>query len=214
MAGMDDTSLDSGLGRVRLQFGLRSLMLAITLCGILFAAMSALGALWSATLILFLSLAAAHVVGNALGTQLRDAGSRQPGPVEPAVPFDAARPPVPTAQRLRERTGVSRGMLVIAAIGGLAGGTLGGVALAATLGEQASLAAFALGVVSSAVLGGFFAFLSSSFCFVFSRALGEALGDPAVRPYYARPTLEVESAFRTLLAFQSPRPLSGSRGIL
>jgi hypothetical protein len=80
---------------------------------------------------------------------------------------------------LQERTGINRNLIVIAALGAMVGGTTGGLGLLATLGERASLAALGLGIVSSAVLGGFFGFLSSSFCLVFSQALGEALGDPA-----------------------------------
>jgi hypothetical protein len=178
MAGLVNKHDEPSLTWGRPQFCLRTLMLSITLCGVLFAAMSALGGLWSIMLILFLSLAAAHVFGNALGTQLRDANSRHPRPADTAEPYDAASPPVPPAKRLRERTGIDPKPLIIAGLGAIVGGTSGGLLLMAALGERASLAALGLGIVSSAVLGGFFGFLLSSFCLVFSRALGEALGDP------------------------------------
>ncbi len=109
----------------------------------------------------------------------RDAAGQSSRPAAAERPYDAARPPVPPARRLQEKTGVNRLLLVLAALGAVAGGTVGAVVLVAVLGDDTSVAALALGVVSAAVLGGFFAFLLSSFCFVFSRALGEALGDPA-----------------------------------
>ena len=186
MAGLTKNSDEPSLAFMRPQFCLRTLMLSVTLCGVLFALMSALGGLWSIMLVLFLSLAVAHVLGNVLGTQLRDATHRQPRPADRAEPYDAASPPVPTAQRLREHTGISRKLLIVAALCAMVGGTLGGCGLMFTLGERASLAAIGLGIVSSAVLGGFFGFLLSSFCLVFSRALGEALGDPS-RPKSVEP---------------------------
>ena len=178
MAGPIKNSDAPSLTLGRPQFCLRTLMLMVTLCGVLFALMSALGGLWSLMLILFLSLAAAHVLGNAIGTQLRDATGRHPRPADAAEPYDATSPPVPPAQRLQERTGIHRKMVVVAALGAILGGTSGGLVLLATLGERASLASLGLGIGSSAVLGGFFGFLLSSFCLVFSRALSEALGDP------------------------------------
>jgi hypothetical protein len=186
MAGLTKNPDEPSLTFMRPQFCLRTLMLSVTLCGVLFALMSALGGLWSIMIVLFLSLVVAHIFGNALGTQLRDANQRQPRPADRAEPYDAASPPVPTAQRLREHTGISRKLLVFAALCALVGGTLGGCGLVFMLGEQASVAAIGLGIASSAVLGGFFGFLLSSFCVVFSRALGEALGDPT-RPKSVAP---------------------------
>jgi hypothetical protein len=77
MAGLLKNSAEPSVVLERPQFCLRTLMLSVTLCGVLFATMSALGGLWSVMLILFLSLAAAHVFGNALGTKLRDASDHQ-----------------------------------------------------------------------------------------------------------------------------------------
>lgn len=183
MTQLSESPKAATLARTRPQFGLRTLMLAVTLCSVLFAITAALGALWSLTLGFFVALVLAHVAGNALGTQLRDTASRQPAADESSGRrFDAAQPPVPTARRLRERTGVGRGMLVIAGGGALSGGALGGFGMAELFGAGAGLPAFGLGIFSAAVLGGFFAFLTCSFCCVFSRAMCEALGDPSAQP--------------------------------
>jgi len=183
MASAHSRPIDSGSALHPPQFRLRTLMLAITLCGVLFGLMSALSALACTLLLFFLTLVAAHVLGNVIGNRLRDETS---GSLEAE---DAQRParlalrlPVPTAQRLRERTGISRTMVVTAAIGAVLGGTSGGFVLAECVGQRANFAGIGLGTFSSAVLGGFFGFLLSSFLSVFSRALGEALGDPAAVP--------------------------------
>jgi hypothetical protein len=183
MAGALSRLEATGSGLAPPQFRLRTLMLAITLCGVLFALMATLSALASALLLFFLSLVAAHVVGNVIGTRLRDATSGSLADDDTPRPARLAlRLPVPTVRRLRERTGISRTMVVTAAIGALLGGTSGGFVLAECVGERASIAGLGLGTFSSAVLGGFCGFLLSSFLSVFSRAMTEALGEPAAAP--------------------------------
>ncbi len=59
------------------RFTLRTLWIVITALCCLFAVMASLSALWSAMLLLFLCLIAAHVLGNSLGTKLRDHTNRQ-----------------------------------------------------------------------------------------------------------------------------------------
>ncbi len=161
------------------QFGLRALFVGITVCGVLFALMSVLGLFWSAGLLLLLSLVGAHVIGNALGTRLRDGAPQAARRAEPRQAYDATRPHVAPARRLQENTRVHRWLLVVAALGAIAGGTIGALVLLEVLGEHTSLPALALGIGSAAVLGGLFAFLLSSFFLVFLRAWSEALVDPS-----------------------------------
>jgi hypothetical protein len=160
------------------QFTLRALLAAITLLSCLFALMSAVGTLWSLVLALFLSLVSAHVLGNSLGTRLRDRASRLSAVEGRSRPFSVGplQPLVAAPKRLTQRGRLSRITPVTSIGAALAGATLGGVGLTAIY-PQASLAAAALGIVSSAVLGAFAGFTTSSFLSVACQALGEALGD-------------------------------------
>jgi hypothetical protein len=173
------------------QFALRTLFVAMTLVGALLALMNVLGALWSITLVFFLCLVLAHVAGNALGTKLRQNASRSEaagellGAASPSVrreDLSAIAPP-----RLAERTRLSGGLMVIAALGALLGGSFGAAALATAEGQRITAAGIALGAFSSAVLGGFVGFLIGSFLTVSGGALREALGDhPRPRPVHGR----------------------------
>lgn len=167
----------------RPQFTLRALFGAVTLLCCLFALMSALGAPGSLMLLLVVMLALAHVVGNSLGTRLRDQTSRRVGVARGARTgwLEPSRPVVAAPQRLTQRARLSRIAPVISIGGALVGGTLGGVGVSEIY-PQASLAAAGLGVVSSAVLGAFAGFLTSSFLSVAWLALREALGDVDAPP--------------------------------
>jgi hypothetical protein len=155
------------------QFTLRALFLAVAMFAMVFAAVRFGG--WGATIVLltFGSLIVAHVVGNALGTRLRDEVSPQlnPKPIDSAVPIVAARP-VRIDHRLHERTRVGR--IILATSGGAAviGALLGGMALAFWTG--ASLSGWLVGTLSSAVLGAFFGFLLASFLQITIRAWWQA----------------------------------------
>jgi hypothetical protein len=159
------------------RYSLRTLLVVVTLCGCLFGVMATVGMFYSAMLALFLSLVGAHVVGNSLGTKLRDQTTQQidaaraARPPAPAMslPRDLANPP----RRLTERARLHRITLVMGIGGAMLGGELGGVGLSATY-PEAPISAVALGVVSSATLGAFVGFLTSSFLSVVRQALAEA----------------------------------------
>jgi hypothetical protein len=167
------------------QFTLRALLVAMTAVAGLLAVMTAVGLLWSLAIVLVAALVSAHVVGNALGTRLRDKSSelmaRGPG-VAPAV----ARPrPLASPKRLTEPARLHWINLVITVAGALAGGYFGGSALAAGY-PEATTAAVVLGVVSSGVLGGFLGFAASSFLSVMQQALSEAHAASDKHPRGAR----------------------------
>jgi hypothetical protein len=158
------------------RFTLRTLLLTMTALCCLFAVMSAVGMVGSAVLVLFLCLIAGHVLGNSVGTRLRDQASRQIAveqavrPPPPAVPvrLDVAAP-----RQLTQRVRLKRIALLVTIAGATIGAQFGGLGLAA-IHPHSSLAAVALGVFSSAVLGGFAGFLASSFLSVVQQALAEA----------------------------------------
>jgi hypothetical protein len=156
------------------QFTLRTLLVVMAGLACLFAVMTAVGSLWSLAILLLLALVSAHVVGNAVGTTLRDGSARRPIVRHPVVPLRTAPPrEFAVPKRLTEAAPLHWITLVMAGGGALAGGYFGGSALAGNY-PDATTAAVVLGVVSSGVLGGFAGFTTSSFLSVMRQALGEA----------------------------------------
>lgn len=164
-----------------LQFRLRTLMLVVTACGAALAVMNAIGPVWSAIAIFFALLVMLHVVGNALGTRLREEATANaalesdPPPVFPAENF--APPP---AKRLALHKPLGWGIAVVTAIGVLGGGTLGEILFTG----HATHAGLIVGTISAGILGGFAAFVASSFLRVGLAALWQAHCDkpaPATR---------------------------------
>jgi hypothetical protein len=165
------------------QFGLRTLFYATAFFGALFAVMSVVGAVWSTILVWFLILALGHVIGNAWGSQRwrrhdpaeveRDLGA------EPGLVCGSA-PPAAPATRLRESTRLGWRMAAATIAGAVLAGGLGAGSLACLGSEKVGSIAIVVGAVSSAVLGGLFGFLASSFLEVAGLAWREAAsGRPA-----------------------------------
>ncbi len=146
------------------QFRLRTLLGVVALLAVLFAVMGVIGPLASAGLVMGLVIVGLHVVGNALGTSLRD-GAPSRAPEHPPVDFAEQ-----AVQRTRSDSGISRlhqrtplGWIIRATtlIGVGVGAWLGVIVLAEL--TDGSNAGLIVGSVSFAVLGGFFGFLLGSF---------------------------------------------------
>lgn len=158
------------------KFSLRGLWLIMTVLCCLFALMAAIGLFWSAVLLLVLCLVMAHVLGNSMGTRLREHANRQvehDRALGRREPPDVIRLNVDAPRQLTQRIRLKRITLVMTVGGAVVGAEFGGAGLAA-IHPQAPIGAVALGVVSSAVLGGFAGFLASSFLSVVRQALNEA----------------------------------------
>ena len=157
------------------RFSLRTMLMVVSALCCVFALMAAAGVIWSVALLLVIALAGAHVLGNSLGTKLRDEATRQ---VYSELDTQGVAPcpsqlPIVLPPRLAKQTRLHRtvGVTSIAAAG--VGGELGGM-LAAYTYPESSVAAVALGVVSMAVLGGLAGFATSSFLSVARQAFREA----------------------------------------
>ena len=161
------------------QFGLRAMFIGMTVLGASFALFAAIGLAISAMLTLFVALVILHVVGNALGMRLRDgyiSGSSGPTCNElNERPLATTAPVVSAARRLQENTAIRRPWLIAAAIGAAIFGTLGGIGIAAAVGKKLTIAGLALGIGSSAALGGMFGFMVCSLWSVARTAWREAL---------------------------------------
>jgi hypothetical protein len=169
---------DQGLGGP-FQFRLRTMLLTVKICGTACALMIAIGPAWSAIFCFLVLLAALHVVGNALGARLRDEAAAN------AAIDDADRPDLPAwtfaprhPKRLAQHAPLGRWIGVLTAMGFVASGTLGEILFSA----RATPAGTIVGTLSSAVLGGFAAFLAGSFLRVGLSAAWQAHCDKPAAP--------------------------------
>jgi len=169
------------------RFGLRQLLVFVSLMSLLMAAMAAMQAMTAIVLLMATLIVVFHLFSTALGSQLRghaDHARNHEGP--PCVPRTinglmtthaqsaAARPPAtrsPWHQRCTPLPWLPR--FVGAAF--LIGGAVGGVLLSGTIGHRTSPAGIAVGSFSLAVIAGWLAFVSYSFYGVFRHGLRDAV---------------------------------------
>ena len=158
------------------QFGLRELFWFVALTTIVLVAIKVLPPLVSAVMILFGLAIFAHVIGNALGTKLRQHGDvvLRDTPDGESVRADQHFAP---ATELSNHRGLSRLTTILSAIGAVAGSLGGGGALAAINWEKATLANVGLAAFSCAVLGGLMGFWMASFLQVALEAWMQAISD-------------------------------------
>jgi hypothetical protein len=178
-SGVDAPRFDSGRPSPSRpwQFGLRTLLLAMAVCGAMFAFMSVAGPLWSVVLVWFALLIVAHVAANAWGAKIpssREARLTDDGSPPIQITRAAVQQSCGRATRLREQVSVRRTMIIAGGIGGLLGGIGGASALIAVGIGIAHLAGLAVGTISSCVIGGLLGFLTSTFVQITTSAVREA----------------------------------------
>jgi hypothetical protein len=126
-----------------------------------------------------LVLIAAHVIGNAVGTRLRDGASLRQSHAQHQQSSLPRPQQENQPQRLRESTAVDRRTIVYSAVGAIAGGALGGVLLSAVNWSNITPPAAVLATGSSAILGGLATFLATCFLTTIRCALREATSEHA-----------------------------------
>ena len=164
------------------QFSLRTMLIAIAVCGVVFAVMRQVGPLWSVAIGWFLLLAAAHVMANAWASHSRPTRLGQSPPADAeAFPTTAAcggelafAPPT----RLRQSTRLGRTMFVLTAVGAVVGGAGGVILLAIVNWGRIGASGVIVGGISCSVLGALSGFLASTFLGVSLCALREATREP------------------------------------
>ena len=159
-----------------LRFGLRQMFFVVTLLSILCALLTALGGAWPLVMGVGALLIAAHVLGNLIGTRLRDtsaevlhwrASDPRADADHPQVHTESVEiaelnlpPSTPLANRGRV---AGRWWIWFVGAGTLLGALIGGSVISWTLGPQSGWAGWVVGTISCAVLGTWVAFLASSF---------------------------------------------------
>lgn len=164
------------------QFGLRMLLIVVSLFCVFLAVAKWLGPAFTIFMLIMLVGVLGHVVGNALGTQLRDTGSRRwkDSPVAPAEsPSPQETPALRSVDfappsRLTRRQSLGPIVLLFPVVGSALLATIGGYWLGGALGEKATLGRMAFGVGAFAVIGGILGFLGGAFLKVLIGANVEA----------------------------------------
>lgn len=162
-----------------LRYSLRQLFWFVAVLSVTLAVLVALRGPSSAQLAMLLAclVVAIHLFSTALGTRLRNHSDelyvwRSFQPTDNMLAnqgLAAATSP----SLLHCRGGKHGGVPLWTALGVVVGGVLGAIALAATVSERATVS-IAVGAISTAVLGGWFAFLGASFWSVLRQSWRDA----------------------------------------
>jgi hypothetical protein len=165
------------------RFGLRDLLVYTAFLCLVLVGMLLTKGIAAAVVLMAALVVAAHVIGTALGSRLRESSGRfrfdEPSVAEfdeeswriaDHMTFHAARRSCWHGRGRAGRRRISTMILAGAVFGGLAGGGL----IWFTVGDRTSLAGVLVGSISLAVLGGWFAFLAANFYMIFRHGLREA----------------------------------------
>jgi hypothetical protein len=168
------------------QFGLRTLLLIVAGCGVLFAVFGAIGWLASMGLLVVMTILCLHVLGNVLGQSLREQAStdaNRSGDIAATGPPTMKSHVALANSRLFEHTPIGWTMRVFCLLGTVSGATLGSMALVSFTGATGM--GIVVGAISCGVLGALFGFLIGSFLEMFLRAWWQAASEP--KPMYPPP---------------------------
>lgn len=150
-------------------------MIVTLVVAVLVFVMTAVGTVWALGLLFFVLLVAAHVVGNAVGTRLRDRAVTRPEVVAEMRRAASQGKSVVThgPSRLGQHRRLHWFTLVLTLAGALSCGYFGGAALAANY-PDATTAAVWLAHISTGVLGGIAVFVVTAFLMIVRQMLSEA----------------------------------------
>ena len=161
------------------QFGLRTLWLGITCLCVLMAAMKWLPPMVSAVLAVLSLSVVAHVLGNALGMQLRGSGNQRLSDEQAHATPRGGQPPVDVQSvarpsQLTQRQPLGRLRFVAPVVGSLALALGGCFWLLQVLGRKATWGNVSFGVGAFLVIGGILGYLAGTFLQVLVSANVEA----------------------------------------
>ena len=161
------------------QFRLRTMLVGVALICALLVVMVSIGMFWAMGLLMLVLLVGAHVVGNSLGTQLRDHGSRQTAVVNDPNKLSTSDPALqtwqrPSAGRMQEKRPVGWLLIALSAVGAIVSGIVGGLSISSLYWNQIGPAAIAIATLASGVIGGMGIFLTGSFVDMVQRVWREA----------------------------------------
>jgi hypothetical protein len=186
----DAATVDLHPTRPAVRFSLRHLFWLVTAACIFLAIMASSqeGSFAAIALLMTIAVVLLHLLSTAVGTRLRAQSDEQLAPFRPfdvtgltsaqlsqtALDGSESRSPL----HIRGMSLRWLPMLIVA--GALAGGCLGALLLELTIGSRTTMAGVAVGALSSAVLGGWFAFVGGSFSAIIRQGWRDALADPKI----------------------------------
>jgi hypothetical protein len=190
--GPNRSPADAELGPVEpplFRFRLRQLFYFVSAVSFILAATVLSQGVAALAMLLAALVVAAHLFSTALASRLRSradnaqALARALGTVPPAADqlFEHSNSPaIPRCARSPWHARGSTSLpwlprLIVAGV--IVGGTLGACVLGLTIGHRTTLAGVIVGGLSSAVLGGWFAFLCGSFYGIFRHGLRDAIAE-------------------------------------
>ncbi len=165
-----------------LRFGLRQMLLFVTLICVLLALLVLTKGPWPLAIGASAVLVAAHVFGTLIGNRLRDTAQdvvewRAANPtIEDDLPevnvkhTNTATPVLPPATPLADHGRVSNWLRWFLAAGAILGTFIGGTILELSLGQRIGWAGWVVGVISCGVLGIWAVFLANSFWSIIRQA--------------------------------------------
>jgi hypothetical protein len=166
------------------RFGLRQLLAFVAAAsGVLAGVVVAEGVL-GLVIVLAVLIVAAHVTATALGSRLREVSKESDGEYgktnaeHSVVSIGGRHSSILPRSCWHGHDGTPLVWLpTISVVGVIVGGCCGGLFLASTIGDRTSLAGLFVGAISMAILGGWFAFLASSFYAIFRHGWREAVAN-------------------------------------
>ena len=150
------------------QFGIATMLIAVSVAALVFALIDVIGAYGTFWLVIFIVAVLAHVAGNSLGKQLREQGSQPLG--SPRLPRISGSLEFAPQTRLGRRGSLGPVVAVMTMVGAIAGGVGGGYWLIDSIGDGFTIGALLVALLAFAVLGGIWSFISVGFLHVLFRA--------------------------------------------
>jgi hypothetical protein len=171
----------------RLRFGLRHLFWFLTAACVLLALIAGFpeGGYAPIALMLAIAVVSLHLISTAVGCRLRTEADKQTRYLRPAiegaaVPTEPDGPAIartPIRSPLHQRGHAMPWLPAVVAAGAACGGATGAILLEFSIGNRATGVGIAVGAVSTAVLGGWFAFLASNFWAILRQGWADAIAD-------------------------------------
>jgi hypothetical protein len=162
------------------------MLVGVAMICVLLTIMVAIGMAWALGLMLLVLLILAHILGNALGTQLRDGGIQPPESSGSELPLTAGKNAQfqqnstwepPRAGRMQAKLPVGWPMLALTAIGAVSGGALGGLVIHSLYQDHITALAIFIASLASGIMGGMAVFLTATFIDMAHRVWQEATRD-------------------------------------
>jgi hypothetical protein len=165
------------------RFGLRQLLVFVSMISLLMAAIATTSGLTALVLLLATLVVTFHVFSTALGTQLRWHANRMQGrrASEPALSTPPPEPrtasPQPRSPWHERRSTPLPWLPRLVGMAWLIGAIGGALLLGGTIGQRSSLAGIAVGSFSIGVVVAWFTFVGYSFYGVFRHGLRDAMAE-------------------------------------